>query len=161
MSIHPCPWMDKEDVHIYNGILLSHKKEQIWVSSSEVVEPRAHYTEWSNSFLFLNKPWRLWTCCGLCLACSPLPYLHHPFLYVLQDFALGHFLSCLLWSPYLKFHTPVFPISLHLFCFILEAQSKHHLKHCVFKNTSVFCFSSQMSPSNVNSRMPGTFTLFI
>ena len=40
--------MNKEDVvHIYNGILLSHKKEHIWVSSSEVDEPRASYTQWS------------------------------------------------------------------------------------------------------------------
>ena len=40
--------MDKEVViDIYNGILLSHKKEQIWVSSSEVDKPRACYTEWS------------------------------------------------------------------------------------------------------------------
>ena len=31
---------DKETVvHIYNGILLSHKKECIWVSSDEVDEP--------------------------------------------------------------------------------------------------------------------------
>ena len=32
--------MDKEEnvVHIYNGILLSHKKEQIWVSCSKVDE---------------------------------------------------------------------------------------------------------------------------
>ena len=34
-------WMDKEVVvHIHNGILLSHKKEHIWVSSDEVDEPR-------------------------------------------------------------------------------------------------------------------------
>ena len=34
--------MDKEDVvYIYNGILFSHKKEQTWVSSREVDEPRA------------------------------------------------------------------------------------------------------------------------
>ena len=33
--------MDKEVVvHIHNGILLSHKKEHIWVSSDEVDEPR-------------------------------------------------------------------------------------------------------------------------
>ena len=31
----------------HNGILLSHKKECIWVSSNEVDEPRAYYTEWS------------------------------------------------------------------------------------------------------------------
>ena len=35
--------MDKEVVvHIYNGILLSHKKEHIWVSSNEVDEPRTY-----------------------------------------------------------------------------------------------------------------------
>ena len=43
-------WMDKEAmVHIYNEILLIHKKECIWVSSNEVDEPRAYYTEWSKS----------------------------------------------------------------------------------------------------------------
>ena len=34
-------------VHIYNEILLSHRKEHIWVSSNEGDEPRAYYTEWS------------------------------------------------------------------------------------------------------------------
>ena len=43
-------WMDKEAVgHIYNGILLGHKKECIWVSSNEVDEPRAYYTERNKS----------------------------------------------------------------------------------------------------------------
>ena len=43
-------WMDKEaGVHIYSGILLSHKKEHIWVSSNEVGETRACYTECSKS----------------------------------------------------------------------------------------------------------------
>ena len=43
-------WVDKEVVvHIYNEILLSHKKEWIWVSSRELDEPRACYTEWSKS----------------------------------------------------------------------------------------------------------------
>ena len=42
--------MDKENViHIYNGLLLTHKKEWIWVSFSEVDEPSACYTEWSKS----------------------------------------------------------------------------------------------------------------
>ena len=42
--------MDKEDVvHIYNGMLLSHKKEHIWVSSKEMDEARAYYTECSKS----------------------------------------------------------------------------------------------------------------
>ena len=36
-------------VHIYNGILLDQEKEHIWVSSSEVAEPRAYHTEWSKS----------------------------------------------------------------------------------------------------------------
>ena len=33
--------------HIYNGILLSHKKKQSWVISSEVDGPRDCHTEWS------------------------------------------------------------------------------------------------------------------
>ena len=32
-------------VHIYNGLLLDHKKEHIWVSPNEVDEPSAYYTE--------------------------------------------------------------------------------------------------------------------
>ena len=43
-------WMDKEDVaHIYNGILLSHKKEWNWVICSEMDGPRDCHTEWSKS----------------------------------------------------------------------------------------------------------------
>ena len=42
--------MDNEVVvHIYNGRLLNHKKECIWVSSNDVVEPWAYYAEWSKS----------------------------------------------------------------------------------------------------------------
>ena len=42
--------MDKEVVvHIYNGILLSRKKEHIGVSSNKVDEPRVYYTEGSIS----------------------------------------------------------------------------------------------------------------
>ena len=41
-------WMDKKDlVHIHNGVLLSHLKEYIWISSNEVDETGAYYTEWS------------------------------------------------------------------------------------------------------------------
>ena len=41
---------DKEVlVHIYNGILLSYKKEHIWVSSNKVDETGSCYTKWSNS----------------------------------------------------------------------------------------------------------------
>ena len=35
--------------YIHNGILFSHRKECIWVSSDEVDEPRTYYTEWSES----------------------------------------------------------------------------------------------------------------
>ena len=38
-------------VHIYNGILLNQKNEHIWLSSNEVDELRAYYTE-------RNKPER-------------------------------------------------------------------------------------------------------
>ena len=41
--------MVKTVVHIYTGILLSHKKEHMWVSSKEADKPRAYYTEWSKS----------------------------------------------------------------------------------------------------------------
>ena len=42
--------MDKEIlVHIHSGILLSYKKEHIWLSSNKVDEPKASYTEWSKS----------------------------------------------------------------------------------------------------------------
>ena len=36
-------------VHIYNEILLSHKKGWIWVSWTEVDEPTACYMKWSKS----------------------------------------------------------------------------------------------------------------
>ena len=43
-------WMDNEAVvYTYSGILLSHRKEHIWVSPNEVHEPRPYYTEWSKS----------------------------------------------------------------------------------------------------------------
>ena len=42
--------MDKEDVvHIYNGILLSHKKEQSNAICSNLDGPRDRHTEWSKS----------------------------------------------------------------------------------------------------------------
>ena len=41
-------WMDKEVmVLIHDGILLSHKKQWNWVSSSEVNELRVCHTKWS------------------------------------------------------------------------------------------------------------------
>ena len=49
-NIYIDPWMDIEIVlHIYDGILLSYKKEHIWVSPNEVDEPKAYYTAWSKS----------------------------------------------------------------------------------------------------------------
>ena len=48
-------WIDKEVVvRIHSGILLSHKKELIWVHSNEVDEPRAYYTKWSKSERKMN-----------------------------------------------------------------------------------------------------------
>ena len=42
--------MDKEVmVHIYNRIAFNYKKEYIWVSTNEVDESRAYYTEQSKS----------------------------------------------------------------------------------------------------------------
>ena len=42
--------MDKENVaHIYNGILLSHKKEWNWVICRDVCEARDCHTEWIRS----------------------------------------------------------------------------------------------------------------
>ena len=42
--------MDQEDVvHIYNVIVLSHKKEQIWVIYNDVDGPRVSRTEWNKS----------------------------------------------------------------------------------------------------------------
>ena len=48
--------MDNEVVvHIHNGILLSHKKEHIGVSSNEADEPRAYYM----LLLLLSRPSRV------------------------------------------------------------------------------------------------------
>ena len=42
--------MDKEDVvHIYNGILVSHKKEWSHAICSNMVGPRDYHTKWSKS----------------------------------------------------------------------------------------------------------------
>ena len=42
--------MDKEDVvHIYNGILLSHKRERNFLICRDVDGPRDCHTEWSKS----------------------------------------------------------------------------------------------------------------
>ena len=43
-------WMDKEDVvHIYNGILLSHKEERNSAICRVMDRPRDCHTEWSKS----------------------------------------------------------------------------------------------------------------
>ena len=43
-------WMDKEDVvHIYNGILLSHKKEWNNAICSNIDATRDYHTKWSKS----------------------------------------------------------------------------------------------------------------
>ena len=63
----------KEDVvHIYNGILLSHKKELNWVICRDVDEPRDCHTEWSkserekqisyiNAYMWNLEKWYRWT----------------------------------------------------------------------------------------------------
>ena len=65
--------MDKEDViHIYNGILLSHKKEQNWAIYRDVDGPRDCHTEWSkserekqisyiNAYMWNLGKWYRWT----------------------------------------------------------------------------------------------------
>ena len=65
-------WMDKEDVvHIYNGILLSHKKEQNWVTCRNMESPRVCHIEWSkpakekivhiNASVWILEKWYRWT----------------------------------------------------------------------------------------------------
>ena len=66
-------WMDKEVVvHLYKGILLNHIKEHIWISSGKVDEPRACYSEWSeserekqisyiNTYIWNLEKWCWWT----------------------------------------------------------------------------------------------------
>ena len=40
---------DKDAVHIYNGILLNHKKEQNYAIRRDVDGPRDWHTQWSKS----------------------------------------------------------------------------------------------------------------
>ena len=42
-------WMDKDVVHTYNGILLSHKKEQNNAICSKMDATRDYHTKWSKS----------------------------------------------------------------------------------------------------------------
>ena len=67
-------WMDKKAVvHIHNGVLLSHEKEYIWISSDEMDETGAYYTEWSkserktpiqstNTYIWNLEIWQWWPC---------------------------------------------------------------------------------------------------
>ena len=47
----PCKWVHQYHlvVHIHSEILLSYRKECIWVGFNEVNEPRVYYTKWSKS----------------------------------------------------------------------------------------------------------------
>ena len=54
--------MDKEDVHIYNGILLSHKKENVAICSN-MNGPRAYHTKQSKSER--DKYRRILLTCGI------------------------------------------------------------------------------------------------
>ena len=62
----------KDAAHIYNGILLSHKKKQNWVICSEVDGPRDYHTKWRKSdrerqisydipYMWNLKKWYKWT----------------------------------------------------------------------------------------------------
>ena len=42
-------WTDKDVIHTYNGLLLSHKKERNWVICREVDGPRDYHTKWRKS----------------------------------------------------------------------------------------------------------------
>ena len=65
--------MDKEDVaYIYNGILLSHKKEWNWIICRDVDGPSDCHTEWSkserekqisyiNAYMWNLEKWYRWT----------------------------------------------------------------------------------------------------
>ena len=65
--------MDKEDmVRIYNGILLSHKKKQIWVSWTELdeqdepvipseVSQKVKQISYITAFIWNPEKWYLWT----------------------------------------------------------------------------------------------------
>ena len=63
-------WVDKAVVvHIHKGILLSHKKEHIWVSPNEVDEPRTYYMQSEvrkrKKILYINSYiWNLGKCYG-------------------------------------------------------------------------------------------------
>ena len=59
-------------VCVCDGLLLSRKKEHIWVSANQVNEPRAYYTEWSksekeeqisyiNTYVWNLERWYWWT----------------------------------------------------------------------------------------------------
>ena len=67
-------WMHKKAVvHIHNGVLLSRKKEYIWISSDEMDETGADYTEWikperktpiqyTNTYIWNSERWQWWPC---------------------------------------------------------------------------------------------------
>ena len=48
-KLHICTMYMYTKLHIHSGILLIHKKEHVWVHSSEVDESRACYIEWNKS----------------------------------------------------------------------------------------------------------------
>ena len=49
--------MNKDVIRIYNGILLSHKKEQNNATCSNIDGPRDCHTEWSKSDRKINMVW--------------------------------------------------------------------------------------------------------
>ena len=87
-------WMDKEDVaHIYNGILLSHKKKRNGVICGEVDGARVCHTEWSkserekhilyaNTYIWNQKKMVMWFLSFLllmwCITLTDFCMLNHP-----------------------------------------------------------------------------------
>ena len=67
-------WMKRYDAYIqWNITHITHKMEHIWISGSEVDEPRAYYAEWSKSerekqisyikaYIWNLEKWYWWTC---------------------------------------------------------------------------------------------------
>ena len=82
-------WMDKKAVvHIHNGVLLSHSKEYIWISSNEVDETRffliskkffclKHLT-----FIIFIFYWRIIALQNFALFCQTSTWISHRYTYI-------------------------------------------------------------------------------
>ena len=81
--------------HTHSGILLSHKKEWIWVGFSKVHEPRASYTECSKSEKHISHiNTHIWNLLGWCKS---------NFSFALLNFAI-RYLNTFLYKSYVIHH---------------------------------------------------------